>query len=66
MNGNGNLVLTRKKGESVIIGDNIEVTVVEIGGEGRVRLSFNAPSDISIHREEVYNEIMEEEEAEDA
>ena len=46
------LVLTRKVGERIVIGENITVTVVEIQ-KGRVRLAVSAPREISIHREEV-------------
>lgn len=52
------LVLTRKKGQSIIIGDNIELTIVEVFGD-QVRLGINAPKDISIHRKEIYLEIKE-------
>lgn len=53
------LVLTRKKGESIIIGDEIEVTIVEVIGE-QVRVGVKAPKEIAIHRKEVYLEIKEE------
>lgn len=53
------LVLTRKKEQSVIINDNIEVTVLDIQGD-QVRLGISAPRNISIHRKEVYLEIQEE------
>ena len=46
------LVLTRKVGERIVIGENITVTVVEIQ-KGRVRLAVSAPREISVHREEV-------------
>lgn len=51
------LVLSRKECESVIIGDNIKVTVLQIEGRN-IRLGFEAPRDIEVHREEVYNEIQ--------
>lgn len=54
------LVLSRKKNERVMIGDDIAVVVVEICGD-RVRLAFEAPSDIIIHREEVYLAIKKQE-----
>ena len=47
------LVLTRKPGESVVIGNDIRVTVVNIRGN-KVRLAFDAPDDVTIHREEIY------------
>lgn len=50
------LVLTRKVNGSIVINDNIVVTVVEIRGD-RVRLSFVAPKEVSIHRQEVYEAI---------
>lgn len=53
------LALTRKKGESIIIGDNIVIKVLEVNGD-KVRLGIEAPSDITIYREEIYTEIQEE------
>jgi len=53
------LVLTRKKGQSIIIGDNIEITIVEVFGD-QVRLGIQAPKEVSIHRKEIYLEIKEE------
>ncbi len=53
------LVLTRKKGEGVVIGDDIEVQIVEIKG-GTVRLGLNAPQDKKIYRQEVYQKIQKE------
>ncbi|GAB6138167.1 carbon storage regulator CsrA [Halanaerobaculum tunisiense] len=53
------LVLTRKEDEKIIIGDDIEITVVEAGG-GQVRLGIDAPQDIEIHRKEIYEQIEEE------
>ncbi len=50
------LVLTRKTGESVVLGNHIKVTVVELS-PGTVRLGFEAPRDVSIYREEIYSEI---------
>jgi len=50
------LVLSRKKNESIIINDNITVTVVEIRGD-KVRLGIVAPKDVSVHRQEVYEAI---------
>ncbi len=51
------LVLTRKKNESIVIGDNIEITVVDIQGD-QVRIGINAPKNVSIHRKEIYLEIQ--------
>ena len=50
------LVLTRKKNEAVIINDDITVVVVEIKGD-KVRLGFNAPKEVPVHRQEVYEAI---------
>ena len=50
------LVLSRKKNERVVINDNIVVTVVEIRGD-KVRLGVEAPSEISVYRQEVYDAI---------
>ncbi|MBQ6676200.1 MAG: carbon storage regulator CsrA [Ruminococcus sp.] len=46
------LILSRKKGESLVIGGNIELTVVEVSGD-KVRLGINAPSDVSVLRAEL-------------
>lgn len=53
------LVLSRKKNESVVIGDAIVVTVVEIRGD-KVRLGIQAPREIPIHRQEVFSAISSE------
>ncbi|MDI6874891.1 MAG: carbon storage regulator CsrA [Actinomycetota bacterium] len=50
------LVLTRKIMESVVIGDDIEVFILEIKGD-RVRLGIKAPREVSVHRREIYEEI---------
>ena len=50
------LVLSRKKNERIMIGDNIEVTIIEIRGD-RVKLGFVGPQDVPIHREEVFRRI---------
>jgi carbon storage regulator len=52
------LVLSRKKNEKVIIGDNIEVRVIDVRGD-RVKLGFVGPQDVPIHREEVFRRIDE-------
>lgn len=51
------LVLTRKVGEGIIIGDDVKLTVVEIKG-GTVRIGIDAPKDKKIYRQELYDEIM--------
>ena len=50
------LVLTRKRNESIVIGDDIEVTVLSVAGE-KVRIGIEAPRDIPVFRKEVYLEI---------
>lgn len=50
------LVLSRKKNENIIINDNVIVTVIEIRGD-KFRLGFDAPRDVPIHRQEVYDAI---------
>jgi carbon storage regulator len=53
------LVLSRQRDESIMIGDNIVVTVVDIRGD-KVRLGINAPTEIPVHRQEVYEAIQRE------
>ena len=53
------LVLTRKLNESIMIGDDVEVTVVEIKGDA-IKLGINAPKDVKVHRKEVYLAIQRE------
>ena len=53
------LVLSRKKNESIIIDDNIVITVVEVRGD-KVRLGIQAPREVPIHRSEVYEAIQAE------
>lgn len=50
------LVITRKKGESILIGDNIEVTISKVE-DGSVKLAINAPREITILRKELYEEV---------
>jgi carbon storage regulator len=50
------LVLNRRRGEAVMIGENVEVTVLQVHGD-RVKLGFRSPIDVSIHREEIYHKI---------
>ncbi len=56
------LILTRRAGESIVIGDNIVVTIVEAGRDS-VRVGIDAPRNITVHRHEVYAEIARENEA---
>ena len=53
------LVLSRQRDETIMIGDDIEVTVVDIRGD-KVRLGITAPKEISVHRKEVYDAIRRE------
>jgi carbon storage regulator len=53
------LVITRKKGESLMIGDDIEISVVKVE-DGIVKIAINAPKDIRILRKELYTEVQEE------
>lgn len=53
------LILTRKRGESIMIGDNIKINILDIS-KGQIKIGFEAPKEISIHREEIYNKIQQE------
>ncbi len=53
------LVLTRKKNQSIIVGDDVEIVVVDIKGD-QIKLGVNAPKSIAVHRKEVYEEIQKE------
>lgn len=53
------LVLSRQRDESIIIGDNVQITVVDIRGD-KVRLGIEAPADITVHRKEVFDAIQRE------
>jgi len=56
------LILSRKKDESIIIGDNIEISIVDIKGD-HVKLGIKAPKDVKVYRQEVYDAILKENEA---
>ncbi len=58
------LVLSRQKNESIMIGDDIEITIADVRGD-KVRLGITAPKNISVHRREVY-EAIQREKAEEA
>jgi carbon storage regulator len=53
------LILTRKRNERIMIGDNVEVVIVDIRGE-QVQLGISAPKDVPVHRREVYDAIVRE------
>ncbi len=53
------LALTRKKGESIVIGDNVEVVVLSVNGD-QVKLGIMAPKNVSVHRKEIYEQIQAE------
>ena len=53
------LVLTRKKGQSIMLGDEIEISIVEVNGDA-VRIGIKAPKELTIYRREIYEAIQEE------
>lgn len=53
------LVLSRQRDESIIIGDDIEIIIVDVRGD-KVRLGINAPREVSVHRKEIYDAIQRE------
>jgi carbon storage regulator len=53
------LVLSRQKDESIMIGDEVEITIVDVRGD-KVRLGINAPRSIAVHRREIYDAIQRE------
>jgi len=56
------LVLSRQRDESIIIGDDVEITIVDVRGD-KVRLGITAPKHIAVHRREVYDAIQREKQA---
>jgi len=59
------LILTRRVGETVMIGNEVTVTVLGVKGN-QVRIGVNAPKDVAVHREEIYERIKREEDGEPA
>ena len=59
------LVLSRQKDESIMIGDDVEIIIVDVRGD-KVRLGINAPKSIPVHRREVYNAIQREKKEKDS
>jgi carbon storage regulator len=53
------LILTRKVGETVVIGDNVTVAIIDVKGN-QIRIGINAPKDVTVHREEIYERIRHE------
>lgn len=53
------LVLTRRPGESIVVGENIVITVIEIKG-GQVRIGIDAPREVDVYREEIYEQVRQE------
>lgn len=58
------LILTRRVGETLRIGDNVTITVLGVKGN-QVRLGVNAPKDVTVHREEIYQRIQREHDGDD-
>ena len=58
------LILTRRVGETLMIGDEVTVTVLGVKGN-QVRIGVNAPKDVSVHREEIYERIKREDQSDD-
>ena len=59
------LVLSRQREETIIIGDSIRITIVEVRGD-KVRIGIDAPKDVAVHRQEVYDAIKREVEEADS
>ncbi|HBF08744.1 MAG TPA: carbon storage regulator, partial [Gammaproteobacteria bacterium] len=53
------LILTRRVGETIVIGDDVKITVLGVKGN-QVRIGVNAPKSVSVHREEIFNRIQQE------
>lgn len=59
------LILTRRAGEAVMIGSDVTITVLGVKGN-QVRIGINAPKDVAVHREEIFDRIQSEKSAKDA
>ena len=59
------LILTRRVGETLMIGDDVTITVLGVKGN-QVRIGVNAPKDVAVHREEIYQRIQQEKTGEDS
>ena len=59
------LILTRRVGETLMIGDDVTVTVLGVKGK-QVRIGINAPKDVAVHREEIYERIKAEQNSSDS
>lgn len=59
------LILTRRVGETLMVGDEVSVTVLGVKGN-QVRIGINAPKDVSVHREEIYLRIQKEQDGQDS
>ena len=54
------LVLTRKIGESFVVGDDVKITIIDIIGGNKVRVGIDAPQEVPVYREEIYEQIKAE------
>ena len=59
------LVLSRQRDETIVIGDSIRITIVEVRGD-KVRIGIDAPRDVTVHRQEIYDAIQRETDAKES